>query len=113
MRKRFLLALLMLACSVAPAARAERVALLIGHASYQNAALRNPANDAAGVSTKLKSLGVQVVSRTKLDRDKMFRKVQEFRSALKPGGVGVFLYSGHGVEVAGRNFLPVAPPSNA
>jgi hypothetical protein len=103
---RHLLLLWIAYCVLAPAqAWADRVALVIGNASYQSGALRNPVNDAADVSEKLRSLGFQVLGGNNLDREGMVRQMQAFRSALKPGGVGVFFYSGHGVEVNGRNYL--------
>lgn len=89
----------------AVAAHAERVALVIGNATYQSGPLRNPTNDATDVATKLRGLGFQVIAGNNLDREGMVRKVQEFRAALKPGGLGLFFYSGHGVEVGGTNYL--------
>ena len=89
----------------APTAWAERVALVIGNSAYEVAPLSNPRNDAADVAAALAGMGFAVIRGDDLDRRELFRKVQEFRSALRPGGIGVFFYSGHGVEVAGRNFL--------
>lgn len=97
---------LIVGCALAlPAFAAERVAWVIGNANYEAGRLVNPVNDAEDDSAKLRSLGFQVIAGNNLERDGMFRKVQEFRAALAPGGVGLFFYSGHGVEVAGRNYL--------
>mgnify|MGYP001806337941 CR=1 FL=1 len=87
------------------AAWAERVALVIGNASYEVGELTNPRNDAADVAKALEGLGFTVIRGDDLNRSALFRKVQEFRAALRPGGIGVFFYSGHGIEVGGRNFL--------
>lgn len=111
MRASVVLGVLMLVCSVALASSGDRVALVIGNAAYQNGALRTPANSAADMSAKLKSLGFEVVSGTDLDRYTMFRKVKEFRLALKPGGVGLFFFAGHSVDLGDRNYL--LPVDNA
>ena len=99
-------ALATFAFAQAPAPIGEkRVALVIGNGAYANSPLRNPVNDARAMTTTLRSLGFEVISRENIDEKSMRRAILEFGDKLKDGGVGVFFYAGHGMQVAGRNFL--------
>ena len=93
-------------------ARAEaqtRVALVVGNGAYQYLPhLPNPANDATLVAATLKSLGFTLIgdkAQTDLDRDGFARVVREFGAQITGGGVGLFYYAGHGVQVQGVNYL--------
>jgi uncharacterized caspase-like protein len=85
----------------------KRTALVIGNADYTKArALANPANDAADIAKSLADLGFTVISGTNLDLKQMNDKVREFGDQLKAsGGVGLFYYAGHGIQVGGKNYL--------
>ena len=120
---RFLLMTVLLAC-VLPAAFAQRnlnvepeaaseqrVALVIGNASYKVSPLRNPVNDATDVAGALKGLGFHVVLRTNANRRQMVEAVREFGNLIKRGGVGFFYYAGHGIQSRGRNYLGERDPS--
>ncbi|MBS1794517.1 MAG: caspase family protein [Acidobacteria bacterium] len=84
-----------------------RTALVIGNGDYANARkLLNPANDAADMANALRALGFDVVSGTDLNLRQMNEKVREFGDKLRVnGGVGLFYYAGHGIQVGGQNFL--------
>jgi len=92
-------------------AATDRVALVIGNADYQSARLANPVRDAEAIKQVLERLGFEVIYRTNLDRDQLIRSVQDFRSTLRPDGIALMFYSGHGVEVDGVNYL--LPVDNA
>ncbi len=85
----------------------KRTALVIGNANYQTArTLANPVNDATDMAAALKELGFDVISGTDLTLRQMREKVREFGDKLKAnGGVGLFYYAGHGVQVKGTNYL--------
>jgi uncharacterized caspase-like protein len=53
----------------------------------------------------LKGLGFEVIARENIDYREMRRVIIEFGDRLQAGGVGLFYYAGHGVQVAGRNYL--------
>lgn len=91
----------------APAiASADRVALVIGNADYRSApALKNPANDALDMSRTLKDIGFDVITGTNLDRQSMERAIRDFGGRLSAAKIAVFFYAGHGMQVAGRNYL--------
>lgn len=82
-----------------------RTALVIGNADYQNGRLRNPINDAQSVADKLFQLGFKVLLRKNQNRESMYQSIMDFRNMLKEGGVGLFYYAGHGMQINGRNFL--------
>lgn len=85
----------------------SRTALVIGNSDYIKArTLVNPANDAVDMARSLTSLGFNVISGNNLDLKQMNDKVREFGDQLKAsGGVGLFYYAGHGIQVGGRNYL--------
>ena len=85
----------------------KRTALVIGNGNYQIARkLTNPVNDATDMAAALKELGFDVISGTDLTLKQMREKVREFGDKLKAnGGVGLFYYAGHGIQVNGTNYL--------
>ncbi|MBL8340598.1 MAG: caspase family protein [Rubrivivax sp.] len=98
------------ACATAGGSASPRVALVIGNAAYENApVLVNPGNDAADMCAALKRLGFRTQCVNNLrDRADFTRHVQEYVAQLAqagPQGVGVFYYSGHGVQAANANYL--------
>src|SRR5271165_6839469 len=92
--------------AVLPAAAEKRVALVIGNGAYQKAPeLTNPKNDAEDMAAALNALGFTVILGIDLDKRAMDRKILEFANALSGAETGVFHYSGHGLQVAGVNYL--------
>lgn len=85
----------------------ERNALVIGNGDYTGGVtpLRNPVNDANSVSLALEQLGFNVIKRINAGRGDMRQAVYEFGDRLKKGGVGLFFYAGHGLQVDGENYL--------
>jgi len=98
---------LLVAVLLAPEARAEkRVALVIGNATYKNAAeLRNPRNDAADMAAVLLRLGFEVVTGSDLDKRAMERTIREYGQKLAGADLALFYYAGHGLQVSGQNYL--------
>lgn len=87
----------------------QRVALVIGNSNYQNAPqLQNPDDDAQSMAQFLNSAGFEVVAATDLNQNDMLRVVQDFSakvSARGPNTVAMVYYAGHGVQLAGENYL--------
>jgi hypothetical protein len=87
----------------------QRVALVIGNASYQSAPeLDNPDNDARSVAQLLNSAGFEVIAATNLTQNDMIKVVQDFSSRIAahgPNTVAMIYYAGHGVQLAGENYL--------
>lgn len=84
---------------------AQRVALVIGNASYRDAPLANPVNDARAMAQALRESGFVVIARENADQRSMVGALREFGDRLRGGGVGVFYYAGHGMQIRGRNYL--------
>ena len=87
-----------------------RLALVIGNADYGRdlGRLPNPANDAALMASTLSKLGFKVTRLVDADQKQMKRAISDFGSALMaagPDAAGLFFYAGHGVQVAGENYL--------
>lgn len=100
------LALLAL-CLIAPlAARAERVALVIGNSAYAHAnPLPNAAQDARDMAARLTEIGFAVYSGIDLTRDDTLALVAEFAQALQPDDLALFFYAGHGAQVGAENYV--------
>ncbi|MEH2502735.1 hypothetical protein V1290_001546 [Bradyrhizobium sp. AZCC 1578] len=99
----------------------QRVALVIGNSNYQIAPkLANPGNDAQSMAQLLNSAGFEVTQATDLTRSDMVKVVQDFSARVAergPGTVAMIYYAGHGVQVAGENYLlpvdaKIASPSD-
>ena len=83
-----------------------RSALVIGNNAYAFAPLVNPTNDAADVTRTLREAGFSVTTLIDADRQTMLDAVAQFSAQLKSaGGVGLLFFAGHGVQVAGENYL--------
>ena len=95
---------------------APRVALVIGNSRYETAVgpLRNPVNDAKTMAKTLRALGFTVIERHNVTRDELLTAMLVFRAKLRGAEVGLFYFSGHGLAVAGANYLlPVKSGSDA
>jgi invasion protein IalB len=104
--RRLAVVLLLILCAPYSAAAEKRVALVIGNSAYKHAGeLANPRNDAVDMAGALKQLGFEVVQGFDLDKPSFDRKVREFGTALSNADAGLFFYAGHGLQVAGKNYL--------
>ncbi len=84
----------------------KRVALIIGNGAYSKAKpLPNPPNDATDMAKSLKDVGFKVLSGVNQNKRQMETLIREFGVKLSNGGVGLFYYAGHGIQVGGENYL--------
>jgi caspase domain-containing protein len=87
----------------------QRVALVIGNSNYRSVApLPNPDGDAQSVAEFLNSAGFEVIAATDVTQNDMIRVVQDFSDKISergPDTVAMIYYAGHGVQVAGENYL--------
>ena len=88
-------------------AAADRIALVMGNSGYQTLPrLRNPVNDARLMTKTLQASGFVVITVLDADQKTMKRAMLRFTRRLrKTGASGLFYYAGHGVQVAGENYL--------
>ena len=82
-----------------------KVALVVGNSNYKHAKLRNTLNDANDMATTLKGLGFDVILKTDVDRQQMRQALRDFSGKLDKDTIGLFYFSGHGVQVNGENYL--------
>lgn len=86
----------------------KRVALVIGNKNYKVRPLQNTLNDANDMSRSLRTSGFEVIDLRDATLPQMRTAVRQFGDKLLTHDVGLVYYSGHGVEVKGRNyFIPV------
>ena len=84
----------------------SRIALVVGNGAYKTSPLNNPVNDARAITRSLKELGFEVLLRENLTQQGFLGALREFGTRLKDsGGVGLFYYAGHGMQVKGANYL--------
>jgi len=92
--------------SGAPALAEKRVALVVGNSKYAEATpLPNPVNDANAIATALKGAGFEVILGLDVDKRAFDTKVRNFAELIEDADVAAFFYAGHGLQVAGRNYL--------
>jgi len=90
---------------VEPVSVARKQALIIGNSRYIRGPLKNPANDAVTMEAALKKLGFEVRTVRDLDQQHMESAIDEFTAGLSSGSLGLFYFSGHGVQVNSVNYL--------
>src|ERR1700688_2847796 len=104
-------ALASLAASAQQAAPNPRIALVIGNATYRDAALATTANDAGLIAQTLQAAGFDVVGARDLDGQSLrtaFRDFLDKAAAVGPDMQAFVYLAGRGVQYNGDNyFVPV------
>ena len=107
--QKYLSFLMLISCLLISTTNAQaqkaRFALIIGNSDYDSMSLRNPVNDARLISDSLKSVGFQTTVKENLTLAEMKTAIRNFVAQMPSGGVGLFYYAGHGIQLGGRNFL--------
>jgi hypothetical protein len=83
----------------------KRVALIIGNADYKFAPLKNPVNDAEDMDASLKKLGFDVIFLKNASYESMETGIKKFKKKLGNDVIGLFYFSGHGVQYEGINYM--------
>ncbi|WP_345271063.1 caspase family protein [Nibrella viscosa] len=91
----------------APAGTERRLALVVGNTRYNRpgAMLANPGNDADAMAAMLDKLGFEVIKRKDLDRVGFEQAIDNFGKRLANYDVGLFYFSGHGLQYEGETYL--------
>lgn len=98
--------MLLLGTTAGVIAAERRVALVIGNNDYQNVPkLERAVNDAKAVSRELGKVGFEVMYFPNAGQKKMNQAVNEFAQKIGGGGIGVFFFAGHGLQINNQNFL--------
>lgn len=103
----FILAVIAAALNATGPAYAEkRIALVIGNAAYKHfGTLANPVQDVAGVAETLRAADFEVIEAVDQSHPELERTVRGFLGRLDGADVSLIYYSGHAVQVDGRNFV--------
>ena len=89
-----------------PTVLASRKALLIGNDTYKYAEpLKNAREDARAMAAELKGFGYEVTLRLDQSQKEMQATLRDFRENIKEGDEVLFYFSGHAVEIDGKNYL--------
>ena len=85
----------------------DRLALVIGNASYKMAPLANPVNDAKEMAALLRKAGFEVVEGVDTSHEQLTRAIAEFGARIRDPKVklGLFYFAGHGFQLDWRNYL--------
>jgi len=87
--------------------RDRRVALVIGNSAYQHTrSLPNPINDAEAIAKLLRENGfTDATPKRDLNYRAMRDELRVFAEAARGADIAVVYYAGHGLELAGENYL--------
>src|SRR6202165_44688 len=87
--------------------RASRIALVIGHRHYPDAAapLAQPINDARALTAALRRHGFDVDVVEDASRDDMNRAVDRLKSRIRPDSVVMLFFGGYGVQVGRESYM--------
>jgi len=83
----------------------ERHALVIGNGAYKTALLKNPVHDARDMADLLEDCGFEVSLYRNAGHQLMETAIRRFGKKISRGGIGLFYYAGHGMQVDGVNYL--------
>ena len=89
-----------------PTVFAMRRALIIGNDTYKYAdPLKNAREDARAMAAELKGFGYEVSLHLDQSQKSMQAALRDFRDKVNAGDEVLFYFSGHAVEIDGKNFL--------
>ena len=88
-----------------PETAPRRIALVIGNSAYKDSPLINPVNDANDMAATLTAFGFEVLKGLNVDQRQMKELIRQFGEKMQKGGMGLFFFSGHGIQVKGVNYL--------
>lgn len=84
----------------------DRVALVVGISSYENAPpLANPRNDATAIGRRLEALGFDVTLGIDLDYGDFSKALGRFSRKASKANLSLVYFAGHGIELSGENFM--------
>jgi len=89
-----------------PAEAETRAALVIGNNNYARVPrLTNAVNDSRAIAAQLRMSGFDVAELRDAGAGEIASGSSRFLRSIANGGVGLFYFSGHGLQVRGLNFL--------
>jgi hypothetical protein len=85
----------------------KRVALIVGNSTYQTVPqLPNPSRDASSVAKMFRDAGFDAVDvQLNVGNLEFKRSIRKFEAMADQADIAVVYYAGHGLEIAGTNYL--------
>lgn len=92
---------------VAQAAVGNRIALVIGNATYpdDNKPLTQPIKDTRALAEELRRSGFEVIVGEDLTKQKLRAALENFRSKIRPGSAALFFFSGYGIQTGKQSYI--------
>jgi formylglycine-generating enzyme required for sulfatase activity len=81
------------------------VALVIANSHYPDNVLANSQNDAKDIAEVLWGYNFTVIHKQDLNQAEMDEAMLEFEQSLTSGGIGLFYFAGHGIQINQQNYL--------
>jgi uncharacterized caspase-like protein len=101
-----ILLLMLVPLAGAKAEDAERIALVVGNASYEALPhLANPEHDAQLMDKALKSVGFETITVLNASRRDMVEALKQLTARIGPNSSVVVYYAGHGIQFDNENYL--------
>jgi uncharacterized membrane protein len=92
--------------TISPSVAEQKLALVIGNDDYAHVSrLERAVGDAKAVEAAFERLGFTVTLVTNVDLTTFAKTIAQFEAKIQPGDVVALHYSGHGIDIAGRNYL--------
>lgn len=89
-----------------PDAEGNRVALVVGVGTYDNAqSLDNPPNDARAMAKALEYAGFDTILSIDADHLQLGRDLVAFYEKARGADTALFYFAGHGMQIDGKNYL--------
>jgi hypothetical protein len=91
----------------AAAARASRIALVIGNGHYpdDSTPMAQPVNDARALTAALRHNGFDVDVVEDAGKDDMSRAIGRLKSKIKPGSVVMLFFGGYGIQAGRESYM--------
>jgi uncharacterized caspase-like protein len=85
----------------------KRVALVIGNSAYRSVAqLRNPESDATSMAALFRAAGFDLVMQANNVGGLDFKRaIRKFEDSTSDADIAVVYFAGHGIEIAGTNYV--------
>ena len=84
----------------------QKVALIIGNNTYTNLThLKNTVNDARLMRDTFKQGGYTIIYKENATKNEMKKLLKKFAHKISKGGIGLYYFAGHSVNVNGKNYL--------
>lgn len=83
----------------------KRVAFIIGNGDYEEAPMENAVDDATQIKNFLEKHNFKVIYKEDASKREIIQGLRTFNSEMSEGGIALFYFTGHAVQVREKNYL--------